>query len=70
MAGVSFFFILSGFVLVWSFRSSDTPGEFYRRRFARIVPAYVAMCVVALAVPPLTHNPIGSLHDLATASSR
>ncbi|MBW2281488.1 MAG: acyltransferase, partial [Deltaproteobacteria bacterium] len=38
--GVSFFFILSGFVLTWSARSRDTPGSFYWRRFARIFPAH------------------------------
>jgi peptidoglycan/LPS O-acetylase OafA/YrhL len=36
--GVSFFFILSGFVLTWSHRASDTKGLFWRRRFARIYP--------------------------------
>lgn len=37
-AGVSFFFILSGLVLAWVWQ----PGNgFYRRRFARIYPAYV-----------------------------
>jgi peptidoglycan/LPS O-acetylase OafA/YrhL len=66
VTGVSFFFILSGFVLAWSRRPDDTPSAFYRRRFARVVPAYWAMCVVALIVPPLTYNPIESLHDLVT----
>jgi len=44
-SGVSFFFILSGFVLAWSWRQADTPGRFYRRRFARIYPAYIVMLV-------------------------
>ena len=39
-AGVSFFFILSGFVLTWTHRPGDRVGPFYRRRFARIAPAY------------------------------
>ena len=30
--GVTFFFVLSGFVLTWSFVPSDTPGRFYWRR--------------------------------------
>lgn len=38
--GVSFFFVLSGFVLMWSHRPDDTVPRFYRRRFARIAPAY------------------------------
>jgi peptidoglycan/LPS O-acetylase OafA/YrhL len=66
VTGVSFFFILSGFVLAWAYRPGDAAGAFYRRRFARIVPAYVVMCLVALIVPPLTYNPIASLEDLAT----
>ena len=43
--GVSFFFVLSGFVLTWSWR----PGviAFYRRRFARIYPAYLASTIAA-----------------------
>ena len=39
--GVTFFYILSGFVLVWSFRSDPSTTRFYRRRFARIYPATV-----------------------------
>ena len=39
-AGVAFFFILSGFVLTWTYRSGDRAGPFYRRRFARVAPAY------------------------------
>lgn len=38
--GVSFFFILSGFVLAWSSRDDDTTRRFYRRRAARILPLY------------------------------
>jgi peptidoglycan/LPS O-acetylase OafA/YrhL len=45
-AGVSFFYILSGFVLTWSWRPHDTPRAFYRRRFARIYPNYVVAWVL------------------------
>lgn len=38
--GVSFFYILSGFVLTWSHREKDASRAFYRRRFARIAPTY------------------------------
>ncbi|SMQ58396.1 acyltransferase [Agreia sp. VKM Ac-1783] len=47
--GVSFFFILSGFVLAWSHRDGDTLRSFYRRRFARIMPAYWTVLVFAVA---------------------
>jgi peptidoglycan/LPS O-acetylase OafA/YrhL len=48
--GVSFFFILSGFVLTWSARSRDTPGSFYWRRFARIFPAHAVAWGLAVAI--------------------
>lgn len=49
-AGVSFFFVLSGFVLAWSHQTTTTAPVFYRRRFARIYPAYAVACLVALPV--------------------
>jgi peptidoglycan/LPS O-acetylase OafA/YrhL len=49
--GVSFFFILSGFVLTWSFPKNGTARDFYYRRFARIYPVYLIMLVVAYAAP-------------------
>lgn len=48
--GVSFFFVLSGFVLTWTYRTTDTPTRFFRRRFARIAPAYWTSIAVALVV--------------------
>lgn len=48
--GVTFFFVLSGFVLTWSFVPSDTPGRFYWRRFARIWPLHAATTLIALPV--------------------
>ncbi|MGW4158408.1 acyltransferase family protein [Streptomyces sp. NPDC004788] len=36
--GVPFFFVLSGFVMTWVARPSDTPLNYYWRRFARIWP--------------------------------
>ncbi|MEY2468320.1 MAG: hypothetical protein QOF21_1018 [Actinomycetota bacterium] len=49
--GVSFFFVLSGFVLTWSRRSTDTPVAFFRRRFARIWPAHVVALAVLILLP-------------------
>ena len=56
--GVSFFFILSGFVLAWSARDTDRPLRFIRRRLARIYPVHVVTAAAALllaffAVPGL-----------------
>jgi mycarose O-acyltransferase len=51
--GVSFFFILSGFVLTWVARGSDTRRQFWRRRFFKIFPnhvvALIAVCLLAIA---------------------
>ena len=49
-SGVSFFFILSGAVLTWSHRPTDTPRPFYRRRFARIYPDYLAAWILTIGV--------------------
>jgi peptidoglycan/LPS O-acetylase OafA/YrhL len=35
---VDVFFVLSGFVMVWTWRPGDRAGSFWRRRFARIYP--------------------------------
>jgi peptidoglycan/LPS O-acetylase OafA/YrhL len=48
--GVSFFFILSGFVLTWSHKPDQSTGDFYRRRIARIGPAYLVAAVLAIGV--------------------
>jgi peptidoglycan/LPS O-acetylase OafA/YrhL len=48
--GVSFFFILSGFVLAWSFRPGEGARTFWRRRFARIYPLHAATVVIALVI--------------------
>lgn len=64
-AGVSFFFILSGFVLAWSARAGDTPFAFYRRRFARIYPAYIAALALAAALL-LVVDPKALRHGLLT----
>ena len=48
--GVSFFYMLSGFVLMWSARPDDRPASFWRRRAARILPAYWVAWLLGLAV--------------------
>lgn len=54
VVGVTFFFILSGFVLTWSSRPGDTVTGFWRRRAAKIVPNHVVTWVVAFAFLSLT----------------
>ncbi|MFD4376453.1 acyltransferase family protein [Streptomyces sp. NPDC058486] len=48
--GVTFFFVLSGFVLTWSARDTDTAPRFWRRRFVKIVPNYVLVWALAMVV--------------------
>lgn len=47
LVGVSFFFVLSGFILTWSKRPTDTPRSFWRRRFFKIFPNHVVTLIVA-----------------------
>ncbi|MEV6056012.1 acyltransferase [Streptomyces sp. NPDC052107] len=48
--GVSFFFVLSGFVLTWSARPRDRVLAFWRRRIARIYPVHLVTLAVALVM--------------------
>ncbi|MGQ5633393.1 MULTISPECIES: acyltransferase family protein [unclassified Streptomyces] len=48
--GVSFFFVLSGFVLTWSARPRDHALAFWRRRIARIYPVHLVTLVLALVM--------------------
>ncbi|MEU6062806.1 acyltransferase [Streptomyces sp. NPDC047097] len=49
-AGVSFFFVLSGFVLAWSARPGERPARFLVRRLARIYPSHLVTALAALAL--------------------
>ncbi|MEU0971278.1 acyltransferase [Streptomyces sp. NPDC005917] len=49
-SGVSFFFVLSGFVLMWSARPGDRPRRFWWRRVARIYPVHLVTAVIALVM--------------------
>ncbi|MGC0419481.1 peptidoglycan/LPS O-acetylase OafA/YrhL [Embleya sp. AB8] len=72
---VSGFFVLSGFVLAWSYREGDRPRSFWRRRAWKIYPTHVlawVATVVLFAVatrPPLTvtqpgHDPVVAVAGL------
>lgn len=47
--GVMFFFVLSGFVLSWSWKAELPVRAFYLRRFGRIWPS--AMVALLIAIP-------------------
>ncbi|WP_433306481.1 acyltransferase family protein [Actinoplanes sp. CA-030573] len=46
--GVSFFFVLSGFVLCWSARPGDSMRRFWRRRAAKVYPNHFVTALFAL----------------------
>jgi peptidoglycan/LPS O-acetylase OafA/YrhL/4-amino-4-deoxy-L-arabinose transferase-like glycosyltransferase len=48
--GVSFFFLLSGFVLTWSSRAEDVARRFYQRRAARVLPLHVLAWLLTVLV--------------------
>lgn len=48
--GVSFFFILSGFILAWSHRPGQGAVGFWRRRLARIYPVHLVTAALALVL--------------------
>ncbi|MFF4896329.1 acyltransferase family protein [Streptomyces sp. NPDC001068] len=49
-SGVSFFFVLSGFVLMWSARPGDRAGRFWWRRVARVYPVHLVTVGIALVM--------------------
>ena len=53
ITGVSFFFMLSGFVLVWGRTTRVPASTFYRRRFARVWPAHLTVVAVVCALAVL-----------------
>lgn len=57
-AGVSFFFVLSGLVLGWSHRPGTSAVVFWRRRFARIYPAYLVALLTGVVVTLLVDDAV------------
>jgi peptidoglycan/LPS O-acetylase OafA/YrhL len=48
--GVSFFFVLSGFVLTWSVRPKDRAKDFIARRLVKIYPNHLVTFVISFAL--------------------
>lgn len=59
--GVEFFFILSGFVLTWSWNPRVSAATFYRRRFARIYPLYITTWVAVVIAAQVAGIPDQSM---------
>ncbi|MEU7104483.1 acyltransferase [Streptomyces sp. NPDC046215] len=47
---VSFFFVLSGFILTWAARPSDTVTGFWRRRFVKLYPLHLVTYPLGMLV--------------------
>lgn len=57
--GVTFFFVLSGFLMMWVYKPHEHPGSFWWRRIGRIWPAHLAALPLAvLAYYIAAHKPI------------
>jgi len=63
--GVSFFFVLSGFVITWSSKPGEAPTAFWRRRFLKIFPNHLVMWALAmLTFAAAITRPLGWLPNL------
>jgi len=55
--GVDIFFVISGFIMVYISKPTDTPGQFFINRIRRVVPLYwfftLLMAVILLVLPQL-----------------
>ncbi|MFD3703481.1 acyltransferase family protein [Nocardia sp. NPDC058658] len=49
-AGVTFFFVLSGFVICWSFQRGMSVRGYYRRRLLKIYPTHLVAAFVLIVV--------------------
>ncbi|MBY8849413.1 acyltransferase [Saccharothrix longispora] len=56
--GVSFFFVLSGFVLTWSSVDGEPMRSFWRRRVLKIFPNHVVVFLAAMALFAGTTTPV------------
>ncbi len=62
--GVNFFFILSGFLITYiitnhKIRGTYHVGKFLGRRFLRIMPLYLFVCVVMMLIPDAVRRDLG-----------
>lgn len=54
--GVSFFFVLSGFVIAWSYRAGE-PSAYLRRRLVKVFPNHVVVWAVAMVLFAASFTP-------------
>jgi peptidoglycan/LPS O-acetylase OafA/YrhL len=58
--GVSFFFVLSGFLLAWSAKPGERVGHFWRRRIVKIFPNHVVTWLVSMVLFAAAVTPAGA----------
>lgn len=58
--GVSFFFLLSGFILTWSLRPGDRVTHYLRRRLVKIFPNHLVTWGVAMALFAGAYAPVSA----------
>ena len=69
-SGVSFFFVLSGFVLTWSAGSGRIPARvFWGRRAARILPAYWVAWLIGIPATRMAFGAWPAVGALVTTGS-
>lgn len=62
VTAVSFFFVLSGFVLTWVARPDDTPGKFWRARAVKIFPGHLVVLAAAVLLMLAAGIPVALEH--------
>ena len=69
--GVDVFFVISGFIMVWIAKPTDTPARFAANRVRRVVPLYwfftFAMAAILLLAPGLFKNSVFDLGALVAS---
>jgi peptidoglycan/LPS O-acetylase OafA/YrhL len=62
---VDFFFVLSGFVIAYSYQSLKTGaglGEFYKKRFFRLYPLHIIVLLLFVVIELSKHSASGYVH--------
>jgi exopolysaccharide production protein ExoZ len=66
--GVDIFFVISGFIMVWISKPTDTPLHFIWNRIRRVVPLYwfftLLMAIILLLLPSVFKNTVFDLSAL------
>ncbi|WP_439946701.1 acyltransferase family protein [Streptomyces sp. BBFR109] len=58
--GVSFFFLLSGFVITWSVRPGERLTAYWRRRVVKIFPNHLVMWAAAMLLFASAYTPVST----------